>query len=243
MRRALFGCLLLASNGFATPRQTALDWISRNESILARSAADLFDLAEPAHHEVRTAAYLQAELRRAGFEIESGVAGLPTAFVASFGRGGPIVGIVALLDALPGNEGAWHGCGHNLIGAADLGAALAVKEALASHGLPGTIRFYGAPAEEIYHGGVYIVREGLFDNLVAPLFWLPSSVSLATGLAIGFDISVGDGRVIVLPPLTKPQAERQAIAATVMACFERVNPPGVPQQSTSPAEPAPSPNR
>jgi aminobenzoyl-glutamate utilization protein B len=178
---AFLGGALLASNGIATPRETALEWISRNESFLARSADDLFVLAEPAHHEVRTSAYLQAELRRAGFEIESGAAGLPTAFVASFGRGRPVVGIVALLDALPGPDGAWHGCGHHLIGAADLGAALAVKEALTSHGLPGTVRFYGAPAEEIYHGGVYMVREGLFADLDALLFWHPSSVTLVIG--------------------------------------------------------------
>ena len=181
MRHAVLGFCLLASNGLAAPRQTALDWISRNESFFARAADDLFELAEPAHHEVRTSSYLKAELRDAGFEIESGVAGLPTAFVASFGRGEPIVGIVALLDALPGNDGAWHGCGHHLIGAADLGAALAVKDALASHGFPGTIRFYGVPAEEIYHGGVYMVREGLFDDLDALLFWHPSSVTTVIG--------------------------------------------------------------
>lgn len=172
---------LLASNGLANPRETALDWISRNESFLARTADDLFELAEPAHREVRTSSYLKSELQRAGFDVESGVAGLPTAFVASYGRGGPIVGIVALLDALPGRDGAWHGCGHNLIGAADLGAAIAVKDALTSNGLPGTIRFYGAPAEEIYHGGVYMVREGLFADLDALLFWHPSSLTLVIG--------------------------------------------------------------
>jgi aminobenzoyl-glutamate utilization protein B len=147
-------------------------------------ADDLHERAEPAHHEVATSSYLQDELRRAGFEIESGVAGLPTAFVASFGSGKPVVGIVALLDALPGlseEQGAWHGCGHNLIGAADLGAVVAVKEAIASHTLPGTIRFYGAPAEEIYHGGVYMVREGLFHDLDALLFWHPSSVTTVIG--------------------------------------------------------------
>jgi len=172
---------LLASSVLASPRQTALDWVARNESFLVRVADDLHQWAEPAHHEVRTSSYLKAELRGAGFEIESGVAELPTAFVASFGSGEPIVGIVALLDALPGKDGAWHGCGHNLIGAADLGAVLAVKEALASHGLSGTIRFYGAPAEEIYHGGVYMVREGLFDDLDALLFWHPSSVTTVIG--------------------------------------------------------------
>jgi aminobenzoyl-glutamate utilization protein B len=183
VRRAFLAWCLVASasNGLAAFRQTALDWISRNESFLARAADDLFELAEPAHHELRTSSYLEAELRRAGFEIESGVAGLPTAFVASFGSGEPVVGIVALLDALPGKEGAWHGCGHNLIGAADLGAVIAVKEALASHSLPGTIRLYGAPAEEIYHGGVYMVREGLFADLDALLFWHPSSVTTVIG--------------------------------------------------------------
>ena len=183
-RRAFLAWCLLASNGLASPRQTALDWLTRNDSFLERAAAELFELAEPAHYEVRTSSYLQAELRRSGFEIESGVAGLPTAFVASFGSGEPMVGIVALLDALPGPSetgGAWHGCGHHLIGAADLGAALAVKEALASHSLPGTVRFYGAPAEEIYHGGVYMVRDGLFEDLDAVLFWHPSSVTAVMG--------------------------------------------------------------
>jgi aminobenzoyl-glutamate utilization protein B len=172
---------LFASSALASPRQTALDWIGRNESFLARVADDLYERAEPAHHEVWTSSYLEAELQSAGFEIESGVAGLPTAFVASFGSGEPVVGIVALLDALPGKDGAWHGCGHNLVGAADLGAAIAVKEAIASHSLPGTIRFYGAPAEEIYHGGVYMVRDGLFDDLDALLFWHPSSVTTVIG--------------------------------------------------------------
>ena len=183
VRRAFLAWCLVASasNGLAAPRQTALDWISRNESFLARAADDLFELAEPAHHELRTSSYLEAELRRGGIEIESGVAGLPTAFVASFGSGEPVVGIVTLLDALPGKEGAWHGCGHNLIGAADLGAVIAAKEALASHSLPGTIRLYGAPAEEIYHGGVYMVREGLFADLDALIFWHPSSVTTVIG--------------------------------------------------------------
>ena len=184
MRRAAEAVValgLLASNGLASPRQKALDWIAGNEAYLVRVADDLHTRAEPAHHEVRTSSYLQAELRRAGFEVESAVAGLPTAFVASFGSSEPVVGIVALLDALPGKEGAWHGCGHNLIGAADLGGVLAVKEALASHALPGTIRFYGAPAEEIYHGGVYMVRDGLFDDLDALLFWHPSSVTTVIG--------------------------------------------------------------
>ncbi len=174
----LFALLALGS---ASPRETALDWLSRNETHLARVADDLYQRAEPAHHEFQTSSYLVDELKREGFRIETEVAGLPTAFVASFGGGDPIIGIVTLLDALPGSDGAWHGCGHHLIGAADLGAVVAVKEAMVSHSLPGTIRFYGAPAEEIYHGGVYMVREGLFDDLDALLFWHPSSVTAVIG--------------------------------------------------------------
>jgi aminobenzoyl-glutamate utilization protein B len=178
MKLATEALLALA---FASPRDTALDWLSRSETFLARVASDLHQRPEEAHHELRTSSYLAFELERAGFEIHSGVAGLPTAFAASFGRGRPIIGVVALLDALPGRDGAWHGCGHHLIGAADLGAVLAVKEAIASHSLSGTIRFYGAPAEEIYHGGVYMVRDGAFDDLDALLFWHPSSITLVIG--------------------------------------------------------------
>ncbi len=108
---------------------------------------------------------------------------------------------MALLDALPGLSqekfvterrptspgGAGHGCGHNLIGAADLGAVLAVKQAIDDHSLPGTVRFFGAPAEEIYHGGVYMARDGVFDDVDALLFWHPSTVTTVitrSGLAM-----------------------------------------------------------
>jgi aminobenzoyl-glutamate utilization protein B len=173
--------VVLAGFLLASPRATARVWIEQNESYLIRVTDDLYQRPEPAHQEFETSSYLRAELQRAGFEVDEGVAGLPTAFVASYGSGEPVVGVIALLDALPGKDGAWHGCGHHLIGAADLTAALATREALSAHRLPGTIRFYGAPAEEIYHGGVYMVREGLFDDLDALLFWHPSSVTTVIG--------------------------------------------------------------
>jgi aminobenzoyl-glutamate utilization protein B len=180
MNRIVSSSLLTLFAGLVepAPRETAMTWLSENEPYLTRVATDLWERAEPAHEEVLTSAYLQSELRRAGFEIEREVAGLPTAFVATYGSSRPIIGVVALLDALPGLG---HGCGHNLIGAADLGAVLAVREALARHSLEGTIRFYGAPAEEIYHGGVYMVREGVFDDLDALLFWHPSAVTTVIG--------------------------------------------------------------
>lgn len=192
-----FAAALLAAVPIAlpSPRETALEWLSKNESHLVGISDDLWAHAEPAHHEVETAALLQAELARQGFTIESGIAGLPTAFVASWGSSRPIIGIVALLDALPGlsqeklaterrpleGSDAGHGCGHNLIAAADLGAVVAIQRALSEHDLAGTIRFYGAPAEEIYHGGVYMVRDGAFDDLDALLFWHPSSVTTVMG--------------------------------------------------------------
>ncbi len=187
--------LFLASGVPASPRQMALDWLSRNESHLVRTADDIWEIAEPAHHELRTSALLRKELESEGFTVESGVAGLPTSFVASWGSSRPVIGIVALLDALPGlsqeklaterrpleGHDAGHGCGHNLIAAADLGAVIAIRRALAENHLAGTIRLYGAPAEEIYHGGVYMVRAGAFDDVDALLFWHPSSITTVMG--------------------------------------------------------------
>ena len=200
---ALLGTLGLGGSAEGSPRTTARDWLAANEPYLVEVADALWEIPEPAHREVQTSEYLQGELARAGFSIETGLAGLPTAFVASYGSGRPIIGIVALMDALPGlsqekfaterrpradNTGhAGHGCGHNLIGSADLGAALAVRHAIETDQLEGTIRFFGAPAEEIYHGGVYMVRGGVFDDLDALLFWHPSAVSTVisrSGLAM-----------------------------------------------------------
>ena len=119
------------------------------------------------------------------------MAGMPTAFVASYGSGRPIVGILAEYDALPGVGNApvprreprgdgvasGHGCGHNLFGAASVAAALAVKRVLAEHDVPGTVRLYGTPAEETLVGKVYMAREGLFDDLDAALEWHRSATS------------------------------------------------------------------
>lgn len=179
----------------------AAKWLATNEAYLVEVADTLWAMPEPAHAEVQTSEYLQGELTKAGFSVDPGVAGLPTAFVASYGSGRPVIGIVALLDALPGLSqerlaterspavagGAGHGCGHNLIGAADLGAALALRSAIDIDDLEGTVRFYGAPAEEIYHGGVYMVRAGVFDDVDALLFWHPSAVTTVisrSGLAM-----------------------------------------------------------
>lgn len=190
---AIAACVSSALPAVATAEvsATALAWLEDAEPLLQTTATFLWEHAEPAHREVRTAAYLTETLTEAGFEVETGVAGLPTAFVASYGDGEPVIGIVALLDALPGlsqqravsertpleDLDAGHGCGHHLIMAADLLAAIALAKGMAAHELTGTVRLYGAPAEEIYHGGVFMARAGVFDDADTLLFWHPSSVT------------------------------------------------------------------
>ncbi|MDX1492435.1 MAG: amidohydrolase, partial [Longimicrobiales bacterium] len=143
--------------------------------------------------ETESTALLQGELGAAGFDIEAGVAGIPTAFVASWGQGEPVIGILAEFDALPGiNQSrsperdpipgkiAGHACGHHLFGAGSVAAAIAVKEWLEESGQPGTIRLYGTPAEEGGAGKVYMVRGGLFEDVDAVLHWHAGSSNNAS---------------------------------------------------------------
>ena len=165
----------------------------------ATVARQIWEWAEVGYQENQSAALLQAELKQAGFTIEAGVAGIPTAFVASYGQGEPVIGILAEYDALPGlsqeavperrakiKDGAGHGCGHHLFGTASTAAAIAVKDWLAKTGRSGTIRLYGTPAEEGGAGKVYMVREGLFSDVDVVLHWHPSDrndASPSTSLA------------------------------------------------------------
>jgi aminobenzoyl-glutamate utilization protein B len=151
---------------------------------IAEVAGALWDFAEVGYKEEKSSGLLKDRLRAEGFAIEEGVAGIPTAFIASYGSGGPVIAILAEFDALPGinqdrlatraavdGKGAGHACGHNLFGAGSLGAAIAVKEWLAKTKTPGTIRLYGTPAEEGGSGKVYMVREGLFKDVDFAIHW------------------------------------------------------------------------
>ena len=165
----------------------------------AAVAQQIWDLAEVGYQETESSALLQSRLAAAGFRVDAGVAGMPTAFVASWGSGSPVIGILAEYDALPGitqsrsperdprpEMGAGHACGHHLFGSGSVAAALAVKEWLASSGTPGTIRLYGTPAEEGGAGKVYLVRGGLFEDVDAVLHWHAGSsndASPSTSLA------------------------------------------------------------
>lgn len=188
MRRMIVSGLLVAASAVAQAQQSAhLDWLNQNYEQTAQTARSLWEFAEVGYQETRSSALLQEQLAAAGFSIQSGVADIPTAFVASYGKGGPVLAILGEFDALPGitqdsvptrslieEKAAGHACGHNLFGAGSAAAAIAVKEWLDSTGTPGTIRFYGTPAEEGGSGKVYMVRAGLFDDVDFALHWHPS---------------------------------------------------------------------
>jgi len=148
----------------------------------------IWEYAEVGYQETKSSALLQETLSQAGFKIEKGVAGMPTAFVATYGSGKPVIGILGEYDALPGvsqdavaevkkveGRPAGHACGHHLFGTASSAAAIAVKEWLIANKKGGTIRFYGTPAEEGGSGKVYMVREGLFSDVDVVFHWHPGA--------------------------------------------------------------------
>jgi aminobenzoyl-glutamate utilization protein B len=158
-------------------------------------ALQIWDWAEMGYQEVQSSALLQKTLADEGFRIKTGVAGIPTAFVAEYGSGAPIIGVLGEFDALPGlsqkaipekeSAGgvAGHACGHHLFGTASAAAAIAAKDWLESGGHKGTIRFYGCPAEEGGGAKVYMTRAGLFDDVDVALHWHPGDRNDASASA------------------------------------------------------------
>ena len=169
-------------------KEAAAASIEAQRSRLIALSDQIWRFAETALKETRSAKALADFAESQGFTVERGVAGLPTAFVAAYGSGRPIIGILGEYDALPGISqkarpvkepleagAAGHGCGHNLFGVASLGAAIAVKELIAAGALNGTVRFYGTPAEEAVGGKLYMARAGLFKDLDVALAWHPGT--------------------------------------------------------------------
>ncbi len=150
-------------------------------------ALQIWNFAEVGFKEAKSSALLQQTLKDNGFTIEAGVAGMPTAFVASFGQGKPVIGILAEFDALPGlsqnakpekapaGASAGHGCGHHLFGVASTAAGIELKKYLFDNKIKGTVKVYGTPAEEGGSGKVYMAREGLFEGTDVVLHWHPDS--------------------------------------------------------------------
>jgi len=181
-------------------KQVAIDWVKENEKMLIDIHDKIWGWAEVGLQEYKTGKLLADILEKHGFKVERGVAGMPTAFVATWGSGKPVIGIMGELDALPGlsqkpvpyreplKEGApGHGCGHHSYATVALGGALAVKEAMEAENIPGTIKCFGCPAEETLVGKVFMVRDGIFDGVDACLGHHPSQVngvSLRSGNAM-----------------------------------------------------------
>ena len=168
-------------------KDEAVAAVETHKAEIVALSDQVWGFAETALLEARSAEALAAYAEKQGFKVERGLAGMPTAFVASYGEGRPVIGILGEYDALPGlsqkaqaskevlEAGApGHGCGHNLLGTAALSAALAVKDLMAAGKLKGTVRFYGTPAEEAVGGKVYMVRDGIFKDLDVCLTWHPS---------------------------------------------------------------------
>lgn len=169
-------------------KKLVLASVEKHQQELIGLSDSVWTYVETALRETKSATLLADYAESKGFRVQRAVAGMPTAFIAEFGEGKPIIAILGEFDALPGlsqkavperavriENAPGHGCGHNMFGAASLGAALAIKEQIAAGKLKGTIRFYGTPAEEDIGGKIYMARAGLFNDVDISLDWHPDS--------------------------------------------------------------------
>lgn len=194
---ALAGAQAAASSAWAEPLSdkdsaAITAGIDARKPQLATNARKIWEWAEVGFHEDRSSALLQQQLTAAGFKVDVGVDGIPTAFIANYGSGGPVIALLAEYDALPGlsqtdtpaeqSRGgvAGHACGHNLLGTASIEAAIALAKWLKASGTPGTVRVYGSPAEEGGFAKVYFVRDGFFKDVDAVLSWHPGAANGAS---------------------------------------------------------------
>lgn len=182
-----------------TDKQTVITNIDKRFEEYASISKQIWDYAELGYMEEKSSLLLQEQLKKEGFTVQAGIAGIPTAFVATYGEGKPVIGILGEYDALPGlaqqalptispipNQKAGHGCGHNLFGTASVAAAVEVKNWLQKSGQKGMVKIYGCPAEEGGSGKVYMVREGFFEGVDVVLHWHPgaqNSADAGTSLA------------------------------------------------------------
>ncbi|MBT8283051.1 MAG: amidohydrolase [Muriicola sp.] len=169
-------------------KKAIVESIEQHKSRLIQISDSIWAQAETAFEEDDSSRILADYAEANGFTVERGVAEMPTAFVATYGSGKPVISVLGEFDALPGisqkaqptksplEEGAaGHGCGHNLFGTASLGAAIAVKELIEKGKLKGTVKFFGTPAEEKFFGKIWMVKEGLWDDVDVNLSWHPSA--------------------------------------------------------------------
>jgi aminobenzoyl-glutamate utilization protein B len=186
------GALLVSSSAVAQKlnreKKAIIASVEAHQEALIAISDSIWALAETAFEEHESARILADYAEAQGLTVERGVAGIPTAFVATYGSGSPVISVLGEFDALPGisqkaspvkeplNEGAaGHGCGHNLFGAASLGAAIAIKEQIEAGTLKGTVKFIGTPSEEKFFGKIWMVKEGIWDGVDVNVSWHPGA--------------------------------------------------------------------
>lgn len=181
-------------------KKNIISSIENHQSEIIKISDQIWELAELAFNEYESSKILSDYAEKNGFIVEKGVAGMPTAFVASYGSGKPVISVLGEFDALPGlsqdttpnknpliEGGSGHGCGHNMFGAASLASAIAIKEQIESGDLKGTIKFFGTPSEEKFFGKIWMVEAGLWDDVDVNLSWHPAASTQAdvqTSLAL-----------------------------------------------------------
>lgn len=187
-------------------KKTALQEVDALKAQITDISQKLWNYSETALKEHKSTKLLVDLLRTEGFKMEEGVADMPTAFVASYGSGKPVIGILAEYDALPGvgNEAlpykqkrkdgvtSGQGCGHNLFGSASVNAAIALKRLMTKKKLKGTIKLFGTPAEETVVGKVYMAKAGIFKGLDAVIEWHPATT---TGVNFGKSLAMNNFEV------------------------------------------------
>ncbi len=182
------------SEGYMTDRLWTDDYIEKNSGRFIEISDSIWEYAELAFHEFKSAKLIEDELKRNGFKVESGLAGIPTAFKGSFsfGSGKPVMGLLGEFDALSGlsqkagvpekseliPRGAGHGCGHCALGAGSLAAAVAVKNYMEEFKMDGTVIYFGCPAEEGAGSKQFMARAGVFDGVDFVYTWHPSTKNM-----------------------------------------------------------------
>lgn len=190
----VLGSLSLAATAGAddVPQQkaTAFSWVDEHRDALWKLNRFIWERAELGLEEHESSSALAEMLEEQGFTVTRGISHMPTAFMASYGEGRPVVAILAEFDALPGMSqkpeptkvpqepgGNGHACGHSVFGVASSGGAMAARSAMEHHGLRGTLRVYGTPAEETGIGKSYMARDGVFDDCDIVLHWHPGDTT------------------------------------------------------------------
>ncbi len=219
-----------ASAQQAAPHRQLIELVDHHAAYFSGLSKTIWDYAELGYREENSSALLQRELQAAGFGVKSGVAGEPTAFVASYGHGQPVIGILGEFDALPGlsqaaapvrkpilEDAPGHACGHNLLGSGAALAAVALKEYMERNRIPGTLRYYGTPAEEGGDGKVYMIRAGLFQDVDAILHWHPGDENYVfNGGMLAINTARFQFRGIAAHAAAAPERGRSALDAIML---------------------------